>query len=78
MIGKTIPQQGASAIVFAATSPLLAGIGGVYIKDKDVSRVDDEPRELTADCTPAEVASHAIDPEAAERLWALSERLLVA
>ena len=78
VVGKKTPAQGASTVVFAATSPLLAGIGGVYLKDNDVSRLDDEPRQLTADCIPAEAASHSIDPEAARRLWALSERLLVA
>ncbi len=76
--GKKTPRQGASTVVFAATSPLLAGIGGVYLKDNDVSPLDDEPRQLTADCIPAEVASHAINPESAERLWTLSERLLAA
>ena len=75
-IGKKTPQQGASTVVFAATSPLLTGIGGVYLKDNDISPLDDEPRQLTADCIPAEVASHSIDPASAERLWALSERLL--
>src|SRR5699024_5233939 len=34
------PQQGASTSVFAATSPLLAGIGGVYLKDNDISPLD--------------------------------------
>ena len=77
-VGKKTPRQGASTVVFAAASPLLAGIGGVYLKDNDVSPLDDEPRQLTADCIPAEVASHAIDPESAERLWTLSERLLAA
>ncbi|APR82790.1 Short-chain dehydrogenase/reductase SDR [Minicystis rosea] len=72
---KTLPQ-GASTIVFAATSPLLAEIGGVYLKDNDVSPLDDEARPLTADSIPADVASSSIDPEAAQRLWALSERLL--
>ena len=76
--GKKTPQQGASTVVFAAASPLLNGIGGVYLKDNDISRLDDEPRQLTADSIPAEVASHAIDPEAAQRLWMLSERLLAA
>ncbi len=76
--GKKTPRQGASTVVFAAAHPLLAGVGGVYLKDNDVSPLDDRPRQLTADCIPAEVASHAIDPAAAERLWALSERLLAA
>jgi len=53
-------------------------LGGVYLKDNDISALDDEPRQLTADSIPAEVASHSIDPVSAERLWALSERLLQA
>ena len=76
--GKKTPKQGASTVVFAAAHPSLDGIGGVYLKDNDVSPLDDEPRQLTADCIPAEVASHAIDPVAAERLWTLSEDLLAA
>jgi NAD(P)-dependent dehydrogenase (short-subunit alcohol dehydrogenase family) len=74
--GKKTVQQGASTIVFAGTSPQLAGIGGVYLKDNDVSRIDDEPRPLTADSIPSEVTSHSIDPQSAQRLWELSERLL--
>lgn len=76
--GKKTPQQGASTIVFAATSPLLAGIGGVYLKDNDISRLDDEQRPLTPDSIPSDVASHAIDPRSAQRLWELSEQLLKA
>jgi NAD(P)-dependent dehydrogenase (short-subunit alcohol dehydrogenase family) len=72
---KTLPQ-GASTIVFAATSPLLAEIGGVYLKDNDISSLDDEPRPLTADSIPSDVASSSIDPDSAQRLWELSERLL--
>ncbi|MDI1483565.1 hypothetical protein QHF84_43615 [Polyangium sp. y55x31] len=70
--------QGASTIVFAATSPLLAEIGGVYLKDNDISPLDDEPKPLTADSIPSDVASHSIDPQSAQRLWELSERLLKA
>ncbi len=64
--------------MFAAASPLLAAIGGVYLKDNDVSRIDDEPRRLTADSIPSEVVSSSIDPSAAQRLWELSERLLTS
>jgi hypothetical protein len=39
------PQQGASTSVFAATSPLLADIGGVYLKDNDISPLD-PPRPI--------------------------------
>lgn len=75
---KTV-QQGASTSVFAATSPLLAGIGGVYLKDNDVSPLDENPQEIdfaTEQNPAATVVPHAIDPESARRLWALSEELL--
>jgi NAD(P)-dependent dehydrogenase (short-subunit alcohol dehydrogenase family) len=75
-VGKKTAQQGASTVVFAAASPLLDGIGGVYLKDNDVSPIDDRERQLTADCIPAEVASHAVDPHDSERLWAMSERMI--
>jgi NAD(P)-dependent dehydrogenase (short-subunit alcohol dehydrogenase family) len=78
MRGKKTLAQGASTIVFAATSPLLAEIGGVYLKDNDISPLDDEPRRLTADSIPSEVVSSSIDPDSARRLWELSERLLKA
>ncbi|HYH29797.1 MAG TPA: SDR family NAD(P)-dependent oxidoreductase [Pseudonocardia sp.] len=79
--GKKTPQQGASTIVFAATSPLLADIGGVYLMDNDISPLDEDPEpvDLTSGETPvATVVPHAVDPESAKRLWELSERLLAA
>jgi NAD(P)-dependent dehydrogenase (short-subunit alcohol dehydrogenase family) len=76
--GKKTPAQGASTIVFAATSLKLAEIGGVYLKDNDVSPLDDAPRALTADNIPSDVVSSSIDPDSARRLWELSERLLKA
>ncbi|MDR7381516.1 SDR family NAD(P)-dependent oxidoreductase [Promicromonospora iranensis] len=75
-LGKKTEAQGAATIVFGATSPLLDGLGGLYLIDNDVSRLNDEDLPLTADSVPAEVVSHSIDPRSAERLWALSERLL--
>ncbi|GAB2501372.1 SDR family NAD(P)-dependent oxidoreductase [Promicromonospora xylanilytica] len=74
--GKKTEAQGAATIVFGATSPLLAGIGGLYLNNSDVSQLDDDqppptPEEITAD-----VVSHSIDPASARRLWELSERLL--
>ena len=75
-VGKKTPQQGASTIVFAATSPLLADVGGVYLKDNDIAPLDDEPKPLTADQIPSDAMSHTLDPDAARRLWALSERML--
>ncbi|TCP50136.1 NAD(P)-dependent dehydrogenase (short-subunit alcohol dehydrogenase family) [Tamaricihabitans halophyticus] len=76
--GKKTPQQGASTIVFAATSPLLTEIGGVYLKDNDISPLDDEPRPMSAIEPPSEVMSHSIDPRSAQRFWELSEQLLSA
>ncbi|WP_026924353.1 SDR family NAD(P)-dependent oxidoreductase [Glycomyces arizonensis] len=77
-VGKKTPEQGAGTIVFGAASPLLDGIGGVYLKDNDIAALDDEPRPLTADSIPAEAMSRSIDSIAAKRLWELSERLLDA
>jgi NAD(P)-dependent dehydrogenase (short-subunit alcohol dehydrogenase family) len=74
--GKKTPQQGAATIVFAATSPLLADIGGVYLKDSDISPLNDDPRPLTADSIPAEAVSASLDPASARRLWELSEQLV--
>lgn len=76
--GKKTPEQGASTIVFAATNPLLADLGGVYLKDNDVSPLDDEPRPMSAQEPPAEVMSHSIDPQSAQRLWELSEQMIKA
>ncbi len=74
--GKKTPQQGASTIVFAATSPLLDGIGGVYLKDNDIAPLDDEPKPLTADRIPSDAMSQSLDPDSARRLWTMSERML--
>lgn len=75
---KTL-QQGASTSVFASTSPALAGIGGVYLKDNDISELDEDPEPIdfaTEQHPRATVVPHAVDPGSARRLWDLSERLL--
>ncbi len=65
------PTQGASTTLWAATSPLLEDLHGVYCEDTDVAAMvgEDTPRW-------AGVAPHAVDEDDAERLWALSERML--
>ncbi|WP_420112813.1 SDR family NAD(P)-dependent oxidoreductase [Pseudactinotalea sp.] len=73
--GVKTPEQGAATIVVAATSPLLGGIGGVYLHNGDVSRVDPSTGPVDMTNPPTAVAPHAIDPESARRLWDLSERL---
>ena len=62
------PEQGAATSVWAATSPQLAGMGGVYCEDCDIAApaVDGVFRGVKA---------YAADPEQAARLWALSAEL---
>jgi NAD(P)-dependent dehydrogenase (short-subunit alcohol dehydrogenase family) len=56
------PEQGAATSVLVATSPLLDGVGGRYFEDCNEA----ERGVLSARNG---VADHALDPEAAERLW---------
>ncbi|WP_206245672.1 SDR family NAD(P)-dependent oxidoreductase [Novosphingobium terrae] len=64
------PPQGAATQVWAATSPQLEGVGGVYCEDCDIAPLDSgiEPSFVG-------VRSYAIDPEQAVRLWQLSAEL---
>ncbi|MBM9509266.1 oxidoreductase [Actinacidiphila acididurans] len=77
--GLKTPEQGAATLVWAATSPALAGLGGVYCENCDIAPV--APR-LTGETTMADggrlsgVQAYAVDPDAADRLWSLSEQLL--
>ncbi|UXX92035.1 SDR family NAD(P)-dependent oxidoreductase [Streptomyces sp. AD2-2] len=63
------PEQGAATQVWAATSPQLDGLGGVYLEDCDIA----EP--APADGERVGVKEWAIDPEQAARLWKLSADL---
>ena len=75
------PQQAASTSVFAATSALLAEIGGVYLKDNDIAPLNDTSSTLSFGTEPITlpgVAPHAVNPESAQRLWVLSEQLIAA
>jgi NAD(P)-dependent dehydrogenase (short-subunit alcohol dehydrogenase family) len=80
--GLKTPEQGASTTVWGATSPLLADIGGVYLMDNDVAPIDESTVEFDPDISAGEldtsggVMPYAVDPESAQRLWDLSERLL--
>ncbi len=67
------PEQGAATSVFVATSPLLEGVGGRYFDDVAEAPVIDPA--TTAWGEPG-VAAHALDPDRAERLWEISERLV--
>lgn len=68
--GWKTPEQGAATQVWAATSPLLAGLGGVYCEDCDVAELAEPGTVLGRG-----VSAWATDPEEAERLWALSAEL---
>jgi hypothetical protein len=75
------PQQGAATSVFAATSPLLADIGGVYLQNNDIAPLEDIDAPLVIEFgsgpleTTVGVTRYAVDPESAQRLWELSEKL---
>jgi NAD(P)-dependent dehydrogenase (short-subunit alcohol dehydrogenase family) len=62
------PEQGASTQTWAATSPQLADLGGVYLEDCDIA-------ELSDGTVRAGVRDYAADPEQAARLWTLSAEL---
>jgi NAD(P)-dependent dehydrogenase (short-subunit alcohol dehydrogenase family) len=66
---KQIPA-GAATQVWAATAPELEGRGGLYLEDCQIAALK------TADDQVGGVAAYAIDAEAAEGLWGVSEILV--
>jgi len=62
---KTV-AQGAATTIWCATSPELAGLGGVYCENCDIALVKNEGDDG--------VRPYAIDPDTAQRLWTWSER----
>jgi len=67
------PEEGAATAVLAATSPLLDGLGGVYLEDCDITPVANPEGRVTGQALG--VMPHAIDPDEARRLWAWSAEL---
>jgi NAD(P)-dependent dehydrogenase (short-subunit alcohol dehydrogenase family) len=74
------PEQGAATEVWAATSPLLEGKGGLYLENSNIS----PPAETLVPLEPGKpgdargyfgVKAHALNVESADRLWVLSEKL---
>jgi NAD(P)-dependent dehydrogenase (short-subunit alcohol dehydrogenase family) len=61
------PEQGAATSVWAALASELEGVGGLYLENcnQAVAWTESNPFEG--------VLPHALDPEAAERLWGVSE-----
>ncbi len=79
---KTV-EQGAATSVWCATSPQLAGMGGLYCENCDVApllspemeaRRNDEATRRVGSFSLG-VMPYAVDAEMAERLWTLSEQL---
>lgn len=64
------PEQGAATSVWAATSPDLAGLGGLYLEDCEVAAIT-----TTFDFGTPGAMAHAVDTGEAARLWALSAGL---
>ncbi len=64
--GFKTPEQGASTSVWAAVGPELEGVGGLYLEN--CAQAPPATRENRR----VGVEPWALDPEAAERLWALS------
>ncbi|MFJ6944939.1 SDR family NAD(P)-dependent oxidoreductase [Streptomyces wuyuanensis] len=65
------PAQGAATSVLLAASPLLDGVTGRYFEDNQ-----EAPVVETAEGAQGGVAPHALDPEAADRLWEFAETAL--
>jgi NAD(P)-dependent dehydrogenase (short-subunit alcohol dehydrogenase family) len=65
------PEQGAATSVLLATSSLLEGVGGRYFEDCNEAALDENGSGRG-------VAPHAVDPEAAARLWDVSVATLTA
>ncbi|MFF4232034.1 SDR family NAD(P)-dependent oxidoreductase [Streptomyces sp. NPDC001820] len=68
--GLKTPEQGAATQVWAATSPQLEGMGGVYCEDCDIAEPAGKDTFLGSGVSP-----WATDPERAARLWRLSAEL---
>lgn len=66
---KTIPA-GAATSVYAATAPELEGRGGLYLEDCHIAEINNDQADS------AGLQSYAVDPEAAQRLWAVSEEMV--
>lgn len=68
------PQQGAATTLVAALAPEFARVGGKYLEDCAEAPVIADDAETTP--VGGGVRRWALDPEAAERLWEVSSRML--
>ncbi|MBM0224646.1 MULTISPECIES: SDR family NAD(P)-dependent oxidoreductase [Micromonospora] len=67
------PAQGAATSVLLAASPLLEGVTGRYFEDNQEAEVVPGGPDPAAG-----VAEHAVDPVAADWLWAYAEQVLTS
>src|SRR5690606_20953076 len=65
---KTVPE-GTATTIWAATSPLLNTIGGVYLEDGDVAELAVDEGFTNG------VKAYSLDKNKAEQLWDLSEKM---
>ncbi len=65
------PEQGASTSVWAATSPKLDGMGGLYCEDADVAQLATDESQRWE-----HVREWVCDDEKAAKLWTMSEEML--
>ncbi|QLC22821.1 SDR family NAD(P)-dependent oxidoreductase [Parasphingopyxis sp. CP4] len=72
-MGFKTPAQGCSTSLWAATSPKLDGKPGVYCEDCDIAAPTDTESPMARY---SGVDAHACSDENAEKLWAISEKLL--
>ena len=70
--GFKTTEQGASTSIWAAVGKELDGVGGLYLEDCAQALPWNEATPWTG------VMPHALDPESAERLWALSQETIGA
>jgi NAD(P)-dependent dehydrogenase (short-subunit alcohol dehydrogenase family) len=68
-------EQGAATQVWAATSPRLDGMGGVYLEDCDIAEQAQTGEETPDVRNTTGVRDYAVDPAEAARLWQLSADL---
>lgn len=73
---KTI-AQGAATSVWAATSPLLNNIGGVYCEDADIAELlsEDPAVQSNAKLHHSGVLAYSLDQSSAKRLWDLTREM---
>jgi hypothetical protein len=69
MVFKPV-EGGAATSCWAATAPELEGRGGFYLEDCGVAS------PVSTDEGAGGFMPHAVDPDAAKQLWAVSEQLL--